>query len=216
MTKKYTFKQIAPEYQESYFEPYTEDENLIFINNRNIEIGDAPDLWLEMIHGTYAIAEEVEEMGNCTPEQLRIILLEEYPYQEKQLKNLTEVELLELLNVLKMWGLSDDTEEYENIKMYNALTGGNWNAAMLRGYCQSDWIMLYYNQEFYSDEDIKYVEDVLFNMGTEWECDGTWIYVPHFENPKEYIANDMHVDVTDIELWEFDGWKKTPKYKAVL
>lgn len=218
MTKKYIFKQVAPEYQDSYFEEcYKGDENLIFINNRNVEVGELPDFWLDIIHNTAEIAEEVVEKGDsCTTEEVRTLLIEWFPYAKEHIKSLTTEKLEQITDMLYDWGEFDTYEVYENLIMLEVVTGSTWNAAILRGYNQRDWIQLYYNTEVFDEEHVKYIEDSIFNMGSEWisEDYGT-IYVPHFEKEKEYISMCLDIDVDSLELLAFGGWIKTPKYKAV-
>ncbi len=98
------------------------------------------------------------------------------------------------------------------------ITGGAWKYRTIRGYCQGDWQDIYFDSREYNDEDIKIFEMDYFNMGDEWsvypendENDQTGIYT--YKNPRAEIASAFGIKEEEIELYVFDGYERTVKYK---
>ncbi len=93
-------------------------------------------------------------------------------------------------------------------------TGSDWEWAKISGCCQSDWNIIYYPKEKYTDEDIKMFETGYINTGTEWIIhDGD--YIPetlddicgysmycYTNNPIKEIAESEGVSADNVVLYK--------------
>lgn len=102
----------------------------------------------------------------------------------------------------------------------------------IRGYCQSDWQYAYVPYSA-SQGLIDEIECYYFNLGTEVliddehsydddtelspdDIDGYYVYVPSCDEDKikNFVAWEKGVKPEDVVLYLFDGWKRTPTYRA--
>lgn len=108
-------------------------------------------------------------------------------------------------------------------EILSAVTGIKFYIRGIQGCCQSDWAQLIIPEAEATESYIEEIEARCFNLGLEWniKCDEDELcisnaYTTAYKH-KEIIAQIREqCDVADddeIELYEFDGWVKTPKYK---
>ena len=110
---------------------------------------------------------------------------------------------------------------------YNFLTdyltvyfGKEYKVHAIRGCVQGDWNLLYAPKKGYNFREL---EVAYFNSGVELEIEVTDRDITdpdQIEGSFDYfIGDDLKNEIKErygdyeIVLWEFDGWKRTPKYK---
>lgn len=105
----------------------------------------------------------------------------------------------------------------------SAVTGINFIVREIRGCCQGDYAQLIIPKEEATDDCVEEIEARYFNEGKEWSIESE-DDTDFFSNAFTYGYKDEDIlkqireqcDIADddeIELWEFDDWEKTPKYK---
>lgn len=158
------------------------------------------------------IADELDDLENGLKNYTDFAtILEAYTGRD----NYTRVERKAWIDVVRRW---EETDEETGVFLdaLRLITRKEYKSAVLRGSCQSDWQRIIYPSE-YSTEWLRAFEIEYFNLGTEWEIEeeqGLSIYCTTYD-PRAEIADVTGADPGDIVLYEFDGWKRTPKYKAV-
>ena len=127
-------------------------------------------------------------------------------------------------------------EEEIAIPLLDIITGQSWTTRTLRGCCQSDWIDIIYpmiGSIYYTTDEIRYLEAMYFNTGTEWivseiplDVDTTSedfdvdafdigsYYIMAYDY-KKGLSEQLNVNEDSIEIWEFDGYYKKPKWKKM-
>ena len=151
----------------------------------------------------------------------------EYHYEhEPSDYGLTEEQFSELSKIVeqkKSWGAI----EYEFVLKYLAFKNGvPYKRVTIRGCSQGDWDYLYVPSDM-TIEEVREIEAYYFNLGTEVciedsdkelqpeEIGGYYLYFPTWDTNeiKRRIAEYEEVDVSQVVLYEFDGYIQTPKYK---
>jgi hypothetical protein len=108
-------------------------------------------------------------------------------------------------------------------EIMSAVTGIKFHIRGIRGCCQGDYAQLIIPEAEAAENHIEEIEARYFNIGEEWKIegdDGDEFYITAYtygykdENKLKQIREQCDIaDDDEIELWEFDGWEKTPKYK---
>ena len=104
------------------------------------------------------------------------------------------------------------------------MTGKQWYWFTIRGCMQREW-QCGYVSEVITRNDIDYIEMCYFNTGSEYivyeskddfnnEENGISYYVDSY-NSKQALIEAIGCEPDEIEVYEFDGYTKTPKYKLV-
>lgn len=211
---KITAFQVAPEWQNA---PLTskEDypENVILYGNNRLNEHNT-DQFNNLPAMLDDIAEELTNLRNGKKPYTDFdTILEAFTG-----KNYTRSERLQWAKIVERWTETDEeTEIYTDV--LTLLTGTKYDSATLRGSCQGDWQYIIYPAE-YGREWLNAFETEYFNLGTEWkirEGDDTFEYYVYCvsDDPRAEIANYCNADTTDIILYEFAGWERTPKYTEV-
>lgn len=115
----------------------------------------------------------------------------------------------------------DDIVTATNI--LSAVTGIKFYIRGIRGCCQGDYAQLIIPEVEATENYIDEIEARYFNQGEEWniECDEDELCISNAythgykkEDKLKQIREQCDIsDKDEIELYEFDGWEKTPKYK---
>lgn len=104
------------------------------------------------------------------------------------------------------------------------MTGKQWYWFTIRGCMQREW-QCGYASEIITRKDIDYIEMCYFNTGSEYivyenkedfdsECNGCSYYVDSY-NSKSILCELLGCEEDELEMYDFDGYTKTPKYKLV-
>lgn len=132
-------------------------------------------------------------------------------------------ELRKIVEQKKSWGA---IEEEFVLKYLEFKNGVPYKRITIRGCCQGDWNKLYAQADM-TYEEIRKIEAYYFNLGTgvciedsdkelqPEEIKGYYLYFPTWDTNeiKRRIAEYENVDVSQVVLYEFDGYVKIPKYK---
>lgn len=209
-------KQVPPEWQNSplYTEEDFPEDVEIFGNHRlyshvSQQFNNIPSLLDDL-------TDEIDylQAGKNHFRDLQTIL-EAYTGRD----NYTRQERKKWLDIVKRW---TDTDEEITVfcDVLDLLRGKPHKIATIRGCCQSEWQRIIYPAE-YGREWLEEFEAEYFNTGTEWQIyenglDGDYYTAYDTKNsPREFIAEITGSQPENIVLFEFDGWERTPKYKAV-
>lgn len=193
---KYEAYQVAPEYQESPF--YMFDEML-----EGLEI--------------YGNKDYKQHTSDIFDNVLKALENEDFDYINTKGKDTAR--LKELVKKYYTQGANDEAIIAE---AFSIVTGQKWKYKCVRGCCQSEWNYIYYRPEEWTAKALEYFEIEYFNTGEEWrvidengeECH----YYTHEWNDiykTRELAKNIGCNVSDLTLYAFDGWTKTPKYKEV-
>lgn len=206
--------QIPPEEQNSPLIQFDEiPEGVSVYGNRHYN--DHKTDLLNNLPGIFEdIADELEQLrAGEKPHCDLALILEAYTGRD----NYTRAERKKWLDIIRRW---EETDEETGcfLDALQLITGKEYARATIRGCCQGDWQSVIYPAE-YGAKWLRTFEIEYFNLGTEWIIyeDGT----PDFgiycvtDNPRAEIADVTNTTPEDVELYAFDGWERTPKYKAV-
>lgn len=108
------------------------------------------------------------------------------------------------------------------VELLSAVSGIKYTMCDIRGCCQGDYAQLIIPSDECTNEAKDEIEARYFNTGTEWiienergECDAhayTWAW--RDEGREKQIREQCDIsDAEELEIYEFDGWECTPKYK---
>lgn len=225
-------KQVDPEYQSSPFEYYEpEDYNrIVFIRNRsynyiygaNTEIYD--DVKQALVDG--CLFDYLQTAGDDEFYATRREVIEDYftrpePFTDAEIDSITQ-----LVYQFCAWNITVYKSEDQIIAgLLSIIDGHAWKTTTLRGCCQSDWIDIIYDADVWTDSALRWIEAAFFNTGSEFvitsvsddgtEYDDGGVYLTEYfaDAVKEKIAALYAVPVDDVELWYFDGYNRTPRYK---
>lgn len=193
---KYKAYQVAPEYQESPIYMFDEmPEGLEIYGNKDYKQ-----------HTSDIFDNVLEALEN-----------EDFSYINTEGKNINR--LNELAAKYYTRGANNEAIIAEALSI---VTGQEWEYKCIRGCCQSDWNYIYYCPEEWTAKALEYFEIEYFNTGEEWRVideDGEECYYYTHEWNDIYktreLAENIGCNVSDLTLYAFDGWTKTPKYKEV-
>ena len=107
--------------------------------------------------------------------------------------------------------------------IFSILTGKQYDYQLIRGSFQGDWNYIFFVRDEWTDIGLGNFSTEYFNTGTEWtvhasdedEDDVSVSYYTHWWSVKECreeIADMIGCDPEDIQMFEFAGYVKTPKY----
>ena len=236
----YYAKQIDPEYQTA---PLSWDINnmkdtwldgLIFDGNRNYcsHVTDEYHLIEENASDAFDAIDDInsgdEDNFDTAPEfGTKREVIEYYFSREKAY---TDDEIKKFCDAVILY---DDPafEEKAMCLMLELLTGKEYAVCEINGSCQGDWQNMYYPVTEWTKEELDTVECEYFNEGSEWVlADEEYDYEPSIEvisgcnyylhgwndemNKKE-LAEEAGIQEDNLTMLVFDGYIKTPKYRAV-
>lgn len=167
----------------------------------------------------------------------------EYFLPKENGKKYSTVEVNRLIKLFDEYSQSFGQSRYVDIccKILTTMTGYLWDSRTIRGSCQSDWNIVVYRADLWSLESLDNLEIEYFNEGTVWLIDATSFFDASIddvdsgkidvedsvcecvyystrrdeEEIKREIARDFGVDPSEVLLFAFDGYTKTPKYRRV-
>lgn len=239
---KYIAKQIAPEYQESPFNwcDNTYYMRMVFIENRDFRglIGGGAEAFEEVkkVLEDGALADALNdiktgwyEANEYEPPYKSVREAVEDYLRKDNGEPFTDAEIEKIRIVCEWFGTAwknvcvKSDEEYI-CDIMDIIAGGAWKTRTLRGSYQSDWIEIVYDADAWTDEDVAIIENEFFNEGSEWMVyeDGAddyeiTVYAHKWSDDgiKKEIAAEIGYETSpeDIELWAFDGWTRTEKYR---
>ena len=239
MTIKYYAKQINPEYQEDdlfysykdkqgHYQVGINDEfyvdNLIITGNKEYHsfTTKAYDKVMR-IEETYYEYEPLTYKGSNKCYWTSLTEYIEWYCPKDNGKKYSTKEIHQWKLLLEKYSNHWDIEDI----MCDALaliTGKTWRSFTIRGICQRDWQEGYASDEV-SKEGLAYVEMCYFNTGSQYmvyeseddfnnDGDCYSMYVDSY-NSKHYMAELLGCEEDEIEMYDFDGYIKTPQYKRV-
>lgn len=240
-------RQCDPEYQDSTlycdFENY---ENIIISGNKYYKdyvAEDISDILTELDSGELA---ELVEAFNCYGKNASNYAWTLGYNNVSQLINdrlprcggkYTTRQIHELRDLIPSYynELCGDKSRQMLLRILELITGDKWAEHTIKGCCQGDWQDVLYDCARYDRDDIKVLECLYFNTGTEWtvmedydgdeaEIDpediiGFGMYTVSWsdENIKREIADACggDIDPSDVVLFEWSGYRRTATYKIV-
>lgn len=132
--------------------------------------------------------------------------------------NYTRAERKKWADIIRRW---EETDEETGVLLdaLRLITGIEYAHSTLWGCCQGDWQYIIYPAE-YGEKWREAFEIEYFNLGSEWtiqegEGDEYSIYCTTTDHRAE-ISHIVGCDPADVEIYLFDGWERTPKYKGAL
>ncbi len=224
MKIKYNCYQVAPEYRESPF--YMDEygwENITIDGNKDFKGRQTPE-YEKLCDHFYDAAEDWLNR-DYYPVTLQEVL-KDWGFEKPDGKKWTTKEK-------HLWRVLFETDQYlerdENVCAALALlTGKKHNCTIIRGCCQGDWNYIYYPVDEYDLKSIEYLEAEYFNTGDEWRVvalfdDGTededevfYTYTHEWRDQAVELADAIGCEPDEIELYEWDGWARSPIYKKVV
>lgn len=224
MKIKYNCYQVAPEYRESPF--YMDEygwENITIDGNKDFRGRQTPEY--EALRDHFYDAAEDWKNRDYYPVTLREVL-RDYGFEKPDGKPWTTKEK-------HLWRVLFETDQYlerdENVCAALALlTGKKHNCTIIRGCCQGDWNYIYYPVDEYDLKSIEYLEAEYFNTGDEWrvvpvdkngeedEYGEVYYYTHEWRGQAVELADAIGCEPDEIELYEWDGWARSPIYKKVV
>ena len=217
-------RQINPEYQKSpsmldaikYTYP-----GIVFVENRNLP-GYTTQEYDDIVCYIADMAHDWENRGTMySAEEALKEMLNAYGFNRPDNKPWTAEQRRVWIGIFE----SDDPESNENIcTALELLTGKTHDVATIRGCCQGDWQEIFYPVAEYGDA-LDIIAADYFNTGTEWiihdgdddpesaeDITGYGMYCYSWDAAKE-IAAEHGADESDIVLYEWAGYSRTPIYK---
>lgn len=215
MTKYYCY-QVDPEYQESpLYRDYPESVcDVTVFGNRDYRewISSEITLIMKVLRNTSFQCDFDECKDNS---ERRKVLWEWFG----NLPELSDEDLYALSDCI--FNLDDPNQA---CFVFSRFIGKEYVWYEIRGCCQGEW-----NYIFWCKTDLPYFDHLkfeveYFNTGSEWRVeDGDdnvveWIYSTRWkmEDVREEIAMELGEAPDQIRLYEFDGYKRTPKYKECV
>ena len=84
--------------------------------------------------------------------------------------------------------------------------GGDWDSRQIKGCCQGDWALVYFDSSVWSRESIEALEFEYFNLGEEWCCSCVPI---SDEEAEEATEEDTEDEVrVYVHSWDEEGKRK--------
>lgn len=217
--------QIAPEYQDSPWDLFGYEQ---------LEI-DKAAIWGNCKLKGYTFSEfikVVEALGNMDWDDVgkyydsqQGLLLDYVPPVGRDMY--TDEEIAQWKTAYDLYNAGYGRNEQRAICMgLTLMMGKEYDYRQISGCCQSDWNYFFYPTDLYNDKMVRVVETEYFNTGEEWtvheantepespnDVQGYSIYV--YDDARKEIAESEGVDLEDVILWAFDGWRRTPKYQQI-
>lgn len=227
MNKKVYARQIPPEFQESpfdwYGEEYIQNDTAIFGNPHFKKCGS--DV-LEIFGCLDTISEELENVAsNGFGYKNKTAVFMDYipPKNKKHYSTKNIHDLIYIFENKKYW------ENDEFTAILSIVYGKEYDYKLIRGCCQGDWNYFFYPVADFDNENISFLEDEYFNLGTEWiihdeekapespeDISGYGFYAHGWneEKIKEEIANAEGISPDDVIIYCFNGYSRNVLYKV--
>ena len=139
----------------------------------------------------------------------------------------TRAERLKIPQIAKEYytSRSGNDENDKICELLGIVTGQEWSWRTLRGCCQSDWIEAFYPVNAWPGDSLNHFEAEYFNTGSEWiihdgeepetpdNIEGFSMYCITYD-PREEIAAELGVKPEEVQLYHFDGWERSAKWRA--
>ena len=213
---KYFAYQVDPEYQESplwQFYPESFDFISVFGNRHEREIisSDIALIMKVLKNDTFIFDFEDSENNQVRRDVLNY-------WFDGDLPEISDEQMIQLSDFIGM----EDPDMIAAV--FSILTGKQYVWYEIRGCCQGEW-----NYLFWCKTDLPYFDHLkfeveYFNTGSQWEIHNEdrepidWIYSTYWNNKDilEDIARQIGVESSDVVMFEFDGYKRFPKYKEIV
>ncbi len=157
------------------------------------------------------------------------VFMDLLPPEHKAKYSTREIKLLKSL-FLKFPECSSFEENGILCNVLSVVTGKKWDWKTIRGCSQSEWNKIFYPVAEWDAKALRAFECEYFNNGSEWVVDDSESFNPETDNPGEidgfhmYCTNwgdcDIRAEIAqaagclpdDVELFKFQGYRKTPIY----
>jgi hypothetical protein len=211
-------KQVPPEYQESPLFMEEWPENVFVFGNR----------WLTDHAGRLEdIKQALEDVYDvCNGWSCYSKLSDVLPARDGG-REYTRAERLTLARLAKNYqeySYNSDDENALFCDLLELITGQKYDYTTIRGCCQGDWQNIIYPAEYGRDW-LSDFETEYFNTGAEWrisennpESDDCYYFYSHSwsdDGTRDEIAAAAGVDPSDVILYSFTGWSRSPEYMEV-
>lgn len=227
-------KQVPPEYQESplFYNDFFPDD-IILTGNRDYKSHTIPvyDAIINHYDDAAYYLQDLQCFGKQADyKNVTEIVNDFFPALEYREKPYSTRDIHRIRKALELY----ETREYfegDYIRdMLEAITGEAWEAATIRGCCQSDWQDVFYPVKSWSAEAIEHFETEYFNTGTEWivhdentEPDGPedisgfscYCHGWRLEDIKKEIAEAAGDPGAEVVLYQHTGYTKISNWEAV-
>lgn len=134
-----------------------------------------------------------------------------------------------LRNLISDYSLCDSSQESDILcQVLSIVTGKIWDCKTIRGYCQSDWNMIYFPVDEWNDKDLNHFETAYFNAGTEWivydgeeelnnpdSIDGFCMYCIGKDNDEIKAEIKSETGADDVVLFAFTGFSEIAQYEKI-
>lgn len=165
--KKYYAIECAPEnfnYEMYYDDLMATEDNIWIGGNRDFSTTNA-DLREDTVKALEDAYYDIYEADDVTEEE-RIDAIKYY-FKKENKQPLTELEIDELTNLVRMFNTCSRRDENDIIcQTLTILYGKIFESSMIRGSCQGDWLEIIYPEDKRSL--VPYIEAVYFATGTEF------------------------------------------------
>lgn len=222
-------KQVPPEFQESNIEIDTDYINLIGNRHYNEHTSLLFDYVHEALHEGTLLEEweGINDRGNSGYYTWEDALRDIVPPSGRG--EYTRAERLKIPQIAKDYYTSrSGSDENDKIcELLGIVTGQEWSRRTLRGCCQSEWIEAFYPVNAWPGDSLNRFEAEYFNTGSEWiihdsdeepetpgEIEGYSMYCTTYD-PRAEIAAECGVKTEEVQLYSFDGWTRSAKWRAV-
>lgn len=131
------------------------------------------------------------------------------------------IDVSEIINDRKHCYINNE----QMIEELEKATGKAYTVQTLRGYCQSDWIYIFYEKNTLTQQQISYIECIFFGKYEEYytddDSDDGCVYMvaesdyTTTEELKRVLAGQVGADVNAIQILKIDGYQQTPIYKEL-
>lgn len=222
-------RQVNPEYQDSmFFEGDGLLETVCFYGNKSyharmnddfervLKVLDSADLEYELDK----VGSETSWYSNAT-EAINDLL----PKKEGKYSTHAIHDLKELVSNYDRY-----SSNWEDIlcNVLSIVTGKEWDYGTIHGSYQGDWNYAFYLKEAWTDEELRNLETMYFNTGSEWiihdeetepetaeDISGFSVYCCGWNDDqiKQEIANAAGGSVDDVILYKYAGSRSIPVYE---
>ena len=213
---KYFVYQVDPQYQVSplwQFYPESFDFISVFGNRHEREIisSDIALIMKVLKNDTFIFDFEDSENNQVRRDVLNY-------WFDGNLPEISDEQLIQLSDFIGM----EDPDMIAAV--FSILTGKQYVWYEIKGCSQGDWNYIFWCKTDHPYFDHLSFESEYFNTGSQWEIhneDGEltyWIYSTWWNNKdiREDIARQIGVESSDVVMFEFDGYKRFPKYKEIV
>lgn len=223
--KKITAYQIAPEFQESPLSYGDAPENVYIFGNDRL-CGIRADEIDEIRNALENIAESYDEMqrGEYADGNSHLGACIWYHMPRPSGIVYSRAERLQIVKLAQEYNDEPHTTTTAALRAVcdalEILHGIAFDWHQISGCCQGDWQYMICPDE-YGREHRDVIETEYFNTGDEWRIDDDgdeyciYTHAWNDDGKRQEIADAVGCDPSDVILYEFDGYERTPKYKEV-